>query len=398
MKKINFYFGALAVASTALLSSCFSSNGDVETPEPPTVNVVEQATVCTILPSANVSDVTFAVNGTATKGNTITVTATAQTAGKYTQDSYTKTITIGDETSMQVAFEFTLKAVAVDVEDAVATAESVTVYQGKSENGEAATSTTNESEAATEVVEVEGATANQVAMEVPKEAVADAKTQTGSTSFSVVVVPANDDVAQVPVSEVKEDENKTVETSTLSAICEPSGARFDSKPVTITINAPESAGLDFYAKNGNETIDGTATASALSVAVPHFSAWDFILKAVIRNVKETETATTKTVNVKAGANTVNYTSTYGWSVNKKNVLVNSYLVGKYGPSKEVSHQKSVSFNSTGNGLVTYNVYDKTVEFDVVSGTATFHVVAKAGSRVDIVKVEYTPDHSGGSAN
>ena len=100
MKKINFYLGALAVASTALLSSCFSSDGD-DTPQAPTVDIVENNVICTVVPSANVGDVTYRTEGTATKGNTVKVIATANTSGKYTSDRLEKTITIGDEKSIR---------------------------------------------------------------------------------------------------------------------------------------------------------------------------------------------------------------------------------------------------------------------------------------------------------
>ena len=67
MKKINFYLGALAVASTALLSSCFSSDGD-DTPEVPSVDIVENVVLCEINKTANVDDVTYEGPSTATKG------------------------------------------------------------------------------------------------------------------------------------------------------------------------------------------------------------------------------------------------------------------------------------------------------------------------------------------
>ena len=222
MKKINFYLGALAVASTALLSSCFSSDGD-DTPQAPTVDIVENNVVCTVVPSANVGDVTYRTEGTATKGNTVKVIATANTPGKYTSDRLEKTITIGDEHTLNVPFVFTLKPVAVDVAAEVATQESVTVYQGKSEEGSASQATTNQAEAAKDVVVLEDAKVEKVAMEVSKTAVANAQSTVASTAFSVVVVPANDTIVQVPAAEIEKvaessTPQKPIEASTLQAV------------------------------------------------------------------------------------------------------------------------------------------------------------------------------------
>lgn len=400
MKKINFYLGALAVASTALLSSCFSSDGD-DTPQAPTVDIVENTVICTVVPSSNVGDdVEYAVEGEATKGNTVKVIAKAKTLGKYTSDRLEKTITIGDEHTLNVPFVFTLKPVAVDVAAEVATQESVTVYQGKSEEGSASQATTNQAEAAKDVVVIEDAKVEKVAMEVSKTAVANAQSTVSSTAFSVVVVPANDEIAQVPATEIEKvaetsTPQKPIEASTLQAVCQPSGAQFE-EPVKITITAPESAGLDFIAKNGDDQVEGVATDNALTISVPHFSAWDFVLRAHIANVTHKQTYETKTAIVSEGNNTINYTSKLGWNVRKKNVLVNAYLVGLLGSSKTVNVNKSVTFKSTGDGKVTYRVISKTVEFDVKSGSATFHVVANAGSQVEIVNVEYN-GHSGGNA-
>ena len=392
MKKINFYLGALAVASTALLSSCFSSDGD-DTPEVPSVDIVENVVLCEINKTANVDDVTYEGPSSATKGQTITIKAKANTPGKYTTDEIEKTITVGDQESIDVDFVFTVKPAAVDVADAVEGQESVTVFQGEN------STTTTESEAA-QVEIVEGATVNKVAMEIPASSVEAAQSQVQTTAFSVVVVPANDTIKQVPVTEIENVEAETkkdsAEVATLQAICEPSGVTF-SEPVTITISAPESAGLAFYAQNGESTVEGNATANTLSVAVPHFSAWDFVLRAKVENVAEKQTYETKTAIVAAGDNNIKYTSKLGWKVDKQNVLVKAYLVGKLGSSKEINVNKTANFKSTGDGKVTYRVISKTIEFDVVSGTARFHVTANAGSSLEIVNVEYN-GHSGGSAN
>lgn len=402
MKKINFYLGALAVASTALLSSCFSSDGGDDTPQAPEVTVDEIVTPCTINATANVDDVTINTVGSTTKGSTVTITATANTQGKYTTNSQTKTITIGDESTINVSFLFVPKAATVDAGQEIGSADAVTIYQGeKTENSTEVT--TDENQAATNIEIVnsnhsgDAVSVGKVAMEVSKEAVAQAQATAQSTDFSVVVVPANEDVKQVPATEenIKEVAKEPVEVATLQAICEPSGARFEN-PVKITVAVPNSEGIEFVAVNGDDEVQGTASASELSVNVPHFSAWNFLLKAKIENVSETQTYETKTVNVGPGANTINYTSKLGWSVNRENALVKTYLLGLLGSSRTVDVAKQANFNSTGNGKVTYRVIAKTVTFDVVSGSARFRVTANAGSTIEITNVEYN-GHSGGNA-
>lgn len=404
MKKINFYLGALAVASTALLSSCFSSDGGDDAPQAPDVTIKEDVVVYTLQPTANVDGVAFRHEGNLKKGETITVTATLpdDVKGKYTQSVITKTVTVGENATITVPFTFTLKPVAVNAEEKIGESESLIVYQGKSEGANASTTTTEASEAAKNFEVVEDAKIEQVAMEIPKAAVAEAKETAQSTEFSVVVVPANDDIKQIALTEEeigKVAEETTpedpAEVATLQAVCEPTGATFNT-PVKITISAPESEGLEFVAKNGDDEVKGKADANTLTIEVPHFSAWDYILKANVTNVNKKQTYVTRTARVVAGDNPINYTSTLGWSVNKKNVLVNAYLVGLLGSSRTVNLNKTAQFVSTGNGIVTYRVYSNTVEFDVVSGLATFHVTANTGSTLEIVNVEYD-GHSGGNA-
>lgn len=397
MKKINFYLGALAVASTALLSSCFSSDGGDDTPQAPDVTIKEDVVVYTLQPTANVDGVTFSHEGNLKKGETITVTATLPDADKdkYTQGVITKTVTVGENATITVPFTFTLKPVAVNAEEKIGESESLIVYQGKSEGANASTTTTEASEAAKNFEIVEDAKIEQVSMEIPKTAVSEAKETAQSADFSVVVVPANDDIKQIALTEIEKVADEPAEVSTLEAVCEPTGAKFSS-PVEITISAPESEGLVFVARNGDDEVEGTAGPNTLTINVPHFSAWNYILKANVTDVNKKQTYVTRTARVVAGDNPINYTSTLGWSVNKKNVLVNAYLVGLLGSSRAVNLNKTAQFVSTGNGVVTYRVYSNTVEFNVVSGLATFHVTANTGSTLEIVNVEYD-GHSGGNA-
>lgn len=382
MKNFKFLLGAFAVASTALLTSCFSSDDD-DTPEAPKVDIVEEAYVIT--PSANV-DAKFTVSKTANlkKGDVVTVKATAK-EDKYVDNELTKNVKLGDEKSVNVAFVFTVKPTTV----AASTTATTVVYVGE---GNETTTDANKADN----VDIAGVEIKGISMSIPAEAAVAAGKTEGGNNFSVKVIPTASDEAQVGADEMKEG---NVDAQSLTVVCKPDGAQFGDKPVTLTIPAAESKGLEFTARNGKTTVSGKSSDNSLSVKVPHFSNWDFILKAVVRNYSEKVTPdSTKTMNVSKGNNKFSYTSKSGWKVNRKNVLVNSYLVGKLGDSREKTRTVNSSFNADGDGVVTYRVNQKTVEFDVLSGSsAAFHVTANVGSEVEIVNVTYRPGHSGGNA-
>lgn len=408
MKRINFLLGVLAVASTAFLTSCFSSDGADEAPEVPTLKPVEDPTPYVLTPSSNVDDVTYNWEPkTFAKGATITVTATANTEGKYTTDSQTKKVTLGDEKQVAVNFIFTLKPAPAPVVIDENVTESVTIYQGTVDaaTGES-NSTDNVAEAASSVTidEKENIEVGQVALEIPAASVAEAKEQLNTTAFSIVVVPASDDnVGQVAAADMKdvqkETESEPLEVTSLQAICEPSGATF-STPVTISIKVPESDGIEFKAINGeDEATNCTTEGDVLKMNVPHFSAWDIMLVAKIKNFQIKETYTTNKQYVKEGVNEIAYKSTFGWTTQTSNALVRSYLVSQLGSSRTRTIELKAKYQSSGEGVVSYTVVARTAEFDVVSGKKSFHVVANIGSEIENIFVEaIQPGHSGGVAN
>ena len=406
MKRINFLLGVLAVTSTALFSSCFSSDGADETPEVPTVKPVEDKTPYVLVPSSNVDDVRYEWNPTTfEKGSTVTVTAKAVTTGKYTTDTQTKKVTVGDEKQVSVYFVFTEKPAPAPVVVDENVTEAVTIYQGKKDEGES-NSTDNANNAAQSVVidEEEKITVGQVSLEIPVTAVADAKATAQSTAFSIVVVPAADEnIKQVSASNMKDVEDATksepLEATAMQAICEPTGAKFKN-PVTIAIKVPESDGIEFTAVNGEDKASNCKTeGDVLKMDVSHFSAWDILLVAKIENYQIKESVTIGKQNVKKGENEISYESTYGWSTKATNALVRSYLVSQLGSSKSRSVEVKAKYESTGEGVATYRVISKTAEFDVKSGRRTFHVVANIGSELEIVSVDaIQPGHSGGTAN
>ena len=407
MKKINFLLGVLAVSSTALFSSCFSSDGADEIPEAPTVKPVEDKTPYVLVPSSNVDDVRYEWNPTTfEKGTTVTVTAKAETTGKYTTDTQTKKVTVGDEKQVSVYFVFTEKPAPAPVVVDEDVTEAVTIYQGEKDAKGESNSTDNANNAAQSVVidEEEEITVGQVSLEIPATAVADAKATAQSTAFSIVVVPAADEnIEQVSASNMKDVENATksepLEVTAMQAICEPTGAEFKN-PVTIAIKVPESDGIEFTAVNGEyKASNCKAEGDVLKMDVNHFSAWDILLVAKIENFQIKESVTTDKQYVKKGENEISYKSTYGWSTQATNALVRSYLVSQLGSSKSRTVVVKAKYESTGEGVATYRVISRTAEFDVKSGRRAFHVVANIGSELEIVYVDaIQPGHSGGTAN
>lgn len=446
MKKINFLLGVAAVASTAFLTSCFSSDGSDETPSAPQVDVeVPEVPYVIQLPYATVNgqvaddiNVDYSPKSGLKEGTVVTFTATAEQAGVYTTDVQTKKITLGSNKNIaSVVFQFTVKPVTVelaesvseiiaaipgveegtaitDIEDEVlAELEPIVIYQGAeiSETG-ASTTVTDETGAANTVVIEEGdedeapITVGKVEMSVPMTAIKDAVSQSAdnTAAFSIVVAKANDEkVDQIPVEQVEDLQDNTSaekpqEVSTLSLVCEPSGVTF-TKPVTVKISVPQSDGLDVKGVNGDDEINVAAEGDYITADIPHFSVWDFVLRADVQNYKVSETTTTKTMSVTAGENPITYESTHSWKATSSNALVTTYLKALIGSSKKVTSKVSASFKSSGNGKVTYRVISKKAEFDVVSGKKTIHVTAEIGSSLDpkFEVVYEQPGHSGGNA-
>ena len=414
MKNFKFLLGAFAVASTALLTSCFSSDGDdtPDTPEAPDVEVdISSPYVISATATVNgdvATDVTldWSPKTDLKEGAVVTFTAEANVKGKYTTDTQKKTVVLGSDRNVSVNFIFSKKPAPTPVVIAEDVTAPVTIYQGVVDASGESNSTENKGDAAQtiELDSEEKISIGEVSLSIPVGAVADAKKTTGSTAFSIVALPATDEnVQQVSPAEMdkiaKETEDDPVEVKTLQLFCEPSGAEFET-PVTVSINVPESDGIEFTAVNGESKAEQCRTeGDVLKMDLPHFSVWDVMLIATIENFEiKNGTPEEHRLLVKEGVNEFTYTATYGWTVNTTNALVRACLVAHQGASKEKTFTMKGSFISSGDGYVVYSVTPQTAEFDVVSGKRTYHVVAKIGSKIEKLSTEPKPGHSGGGAS
>lgn len=458
MKRINFLLGVLAVSSTALFSSCFSSDGSDEAPEAPQVGITDEVISYIIKTKVNGQEInddftvtTDAGGKTLKKGDKVKITVEANDKGVYTVDKQVKTITCGAEANIVVEFTFNLKPATVDlsegISEVVETIEGVesgtafedidpeilanadvppiVIYQGENNSEGTSTVVTEETQAAQNIVldvednnDVAPVTVGKVTLEAPVVAVQDAvkASEDNTAAFSIVVEKAVDEnVEQIPVEQAEELAQTTSdanpqEVSTISLVCEPSGVQF-TKPVTVKVNVTDVDGLDVVAVNTEggkqETINVKAEGNVLTAEIPHFSVWDFVLRADIQDYNVTDgNSSTYTKTVTKGENKFTYNSNYSWEVEKEtksNSLVNAFLKTLFGSSKKTTVKASAIFDSTGDGVVTYKVTEKIATFKVVSGTGaikrTYRVKAQIGSVVEIIGVEYIqPGHSGGTAN
>lgn len=398
MKKISFLMGALLLASSSLFTSCFCDNDD----NSKTPDIVEERTkVYDFIYSSNLpaGSVEYRVVGETVEGNTVTIIATAKNGDYIEGNTIEKQVTLGDTRIIDVYFEFNEipETVEVPVDD-----EDVTVYQG--EDG----STLDEDFAFEKMVASVKTGAN---VYMPAEAIENALENGAENAFSVEVVLNNDTIKQVSAEDMKDVEaetaKKALETETVSFVCEPDGADFGDTPVTLTLTTSNSDGIEFYAvsedpKNPNATsdrVEGVSTAEGHQIQVSHFSNWNLILVAQIKNYKETSTEVKGMKGVNAGENSISYNSIKSWTVDYPNTLVNAYLEGKLGRPAVANRNLTLPFTASADATVYYTVVTKTVEFDLVSGESIpFHVVAKLGSKVVIDRVEPgNSGHSGGSA-
>ena len=184
--------------------------------------------------------------------------------------------------------------------------------------------------------------------------------------------------------------------------CAADGAKF-SEPVTVTLDIPESDGLDLacVSEDGSETYEMAEAGNGKRlIKLSHFSDWTVVMRAtatdlVTRAGSGTE-VTTSTVTVKVGNNTISYTSKSGavWTGGTKNTTVTNYLKNKVG--KYVVTTKKVTKNFASAGKITYRVYQPYVDKSYTSGRAKFtaRVYSDAYIEFDIPQ----GGHSGGGYN
>lgn len=366
MRKINFLFGVLAVAATGLLSSCDWSDND----EDPNV-IVPSLGGNTLVVNANVN-ASFKVEGqTPQNGTTATFAVSGDkaivevsAAGYLTQNVE---VNFGENTMMNV-----------DVQLVKASTNAKTQEEAK--NGTL----------------VENDEANQDATDIEASISVPANVEISNVEatalFSVV--------AFTPAAVGAQNVNQGAEVSVpaLSLNCEPSGAKFDGAPVTLTATAADAAGCLVACVNGGESVNATVNGNSVSAKVTHFSVWSFVLKATVENVQPGEDVIKKgSVLLSNGKSTISYTQKFGFEASdvQNGGLISNFLVNQFGKAGSIN--KSVEISADKAGSADYTVKQNVKTYTFKSGDRRF--IAKVYGKVTVTidrKTTDTSGHSGGT--
>lgn len=364
MRKINFLFGVLAVATTGLLSSCDWSDNDAN----PNVTV----------PSLGGNSLVVNTN----------VNATIKVDGQTKTGTNATFAVAGDRAVVEVSAEDYLSQ-NVEVSFGENTMLSVDVQLVKNSKNNVAQSDASDAPVENDD-ENQSTTGINASITVP----ANTKVEGSADPFSIVAyTPAE-------VGEQNVNEGANVALPVLALSCTPSGAVFD-KAVTLTASAKDAAGCEVICVNGNETVDATVEGNSVSAKVTHFSVWEFMLKAkVIKVVENTdELIKSGSVLLANGKSTITYTQKYGFEATgvQNGGLIANFLVNQFGKAGSISKSVDITSDKAGSANYTVKQTVKTYTFQSGEGGRTF--TAKVYGAVTVVIDSTTPNtsgHSGGA--
>lgn len=358
MKMFKFLLGILTiVASTSLLSSCFS---DPTFGENPTVVPPSVETEYTVTVNTNADKLTYNGDEVVSPFH-----PTADGDLVLSKDGYVEqTVKIALGENKNIVLNVTLIETPTSntsVADANGNTESDTKIDGKNNTSS--------------IVIPAGVQTTGV----------DGDANFGIGVYSVVAVAEEPKV---------EEEDKAHDV--LVAVCEPSGAVFD-EPVTISVAAQNATGLSFQCVNGNDTEEVTVGENTLSAQVMHFSNWTFSLMARVIDIQTTtETLFDGNILIHTGSNIFNYNAKTGVSSDRSGIA-ETFLIGQFG-SKLANVAKTGTLTATGEGSAHIQVVqDKKIITYKSGSNTTFKATVYGAIHVNVISTTYdTSEHSGGT--
>ena len=368
MKKIAFVLCATALLGT--MSSCTS-----ESDQTIKVTKVETAMTRTLMVSSNtaadfsfggqtVSNVTSATFENVPEKGTLTVTPVS--ADYFAQEPIAVNFTGSD-------------VVALDVQ--IARKPTIEVSQEDMLKGQVVSND----------AENQQLTGVAASIAVPAETTISGNT---TSPFSIVTfVPTEGD------QWVTRADGNDGDASVLVLRCAADGAKF-SEPVTVTLDIPESDGLDLFcmSEDGKEMYPLTEVGGdKRSVKLSHFSDWITVMRATedksVTRGTPGEEISTFTFSAKAGSNTIKYQSKKGavWTGGTKSTVVTNYLKTKV--EKYVVSNKTETYTATSAGTITYRVHQPYSDNSYTSGKAKFTARVYTDAYIEVDQPQ--GGHSGG---
>ena len=191
-----------------------------------------------------------------------------------------------------------------------------------------------------------------------------------------------------------------VEANVLVIRCDPDGASF-SEPVSVTLGIENSSGFDIACVNeeGSEELPMTDLGNdKWQVAIPHFSDWYNILKAIVIESDMGEEVYTGSSAIVAGQNIIPYKVKSGAieTTLLKCVLVTNFIQKKFGSYFESA--KEAQFTSDADGTASWRVTQPYQDVTLRSNIMVFKARVYGEPVFEITATSGQGGHSGGSGN
>lgn len=421
MKKINFLLGTMLLASTSVLTSCFSNEipeivitgsagggsstddgvklGEILPAENYTYTVVCNVSANIYINGARVAS-SSQYTGKGGIGEKITIKATT-TAPGYTKDEISKIVTL-DANGKVIRFNFTKVPTSAVETDGLPYAVSVG-------SAKELTDPTSPSYLSDPIV-IENTKVNK------KEPYAGTLTDAKMTIYGETVVKALNagidpksiftiTAKEAVMTGVDQNNNEGQEWfPVLSLICTPDGAQFGDKPVLGTVSNPYfEKGMNFHCLGAvQDEAKLSENGGSVDVKFAHFSEYIIESQANVKKVGEDEIRTQTLLDCKIGNHKYTYFVWSGCDYDyRSNGFINKYLEAKFGPKTYAPKGEITISNLSSRATVPYTVVQKVFKYVVSFGDIDINVNVYGPEDVfvdtDNSVIYDATKHSGGSA-
>lgn len=421
MKKINFLLGTMLLASTSVLTSCFSNEipeivingsagggsmtddgvklGEILPSENYTYTIVCNVSANIYINGARVAS-SSQYTGKGGIGEKITIKATTTTPG-YTTDEITKIVTL-DSNGKVIRFNFAKNPTSATKEDKMPYA--VSVEDAKEMTDASSASFVSDpivvENTKTNKKEPYPGTTTDVKMTLWGETVIKAL-NSGVDPKALFTITARDAV----MTGIDQNNNEGKEWfPVLTLTCTPDGAQFGDKPAVVNAANPYfEKGMSFRCLGAVQDAAKLApNGGSVEIKLSHFS--DYIVESEVnvKKVGESEVRTQTLLDCKIGNHKYPYFVYSGCDYDyRSNGFMNKYLEAKFGPKTYSAKGEITISNLSSRATVPYTVVQKVFKYVVSFGDIDVNVDVYGPEDVfvdtDNSVIYDATKHSGGSA-
>lgn len=420
MKKLNFLFGALLLASTSVFTSCFSNDIPsivINPSQGPTNRENDGVSIAQITQSSNyaytiqcnvAADIrvgksyesvqkvssTSSYTGKGGVGEKIYIMATTSVPG-YTTEPVKKTVTL-DANGKVVTITFAKnpsEATSVDANRKYA----ISLNEAKEKTADGREISIENTEVNKKEPYPNGKT--DVHMYITNPMTVNAL-NAGTPGEALYTITAKEAV----MSGVNQDLNEGPEWfPVLGLMCKPDGAQFGSSPARVVVNSPYfEKGMNFRcvgAVDNKVILD--ANGGSVSMKFPHFSDYIIESEVTVEKIGIDSIKTQTLLDCKVGNLTYTYFVYSGCDYDyHANEFMNKYLEAKFGKKKFESKGEFTVSNLSSRATIPYTITQAVHKYKVTFGDIPIlvNVYGKEDLYVDTTKavIYDATKHSGGS--